>query len=115
MSKVSSLSTRTKLPDIRSLSFPTKWNKLLLPSHVHRQVQIHQVEDGALAFRGWIRETAAEALLTRVKKSVPELLRMAQKKSFTPLELSLQVSLDISFQLREFSGSNVVGILRGQT
>lgn len=67
--------------------------------------------DNPLQFKGWIDEEAAQALAQLHGDSLEGWLRAANSSSFTPVPLQTRMNLMITYEVRKFTGTNVVGRL----
>lgn len=68
---------------------------------------------GALAFAGWLSQSAGERLLASAGKSFDELLRQTDSRSFQPVPLGIRISGRVPAKLREIRSRNVAGIVAG--
>ena len=66
-----------------------------------------------LAFRGWITDSAATALLAQAGLDLAELRRRAERRDFRPVPTG--ITLDAAFQNRveHLESENVIGVVRG--
>src|SRR5690348_464682 len=68
---------------------------------------------GAVQVRSWITEDVARKLLSAAGQDFDSLKKTALTKSFRPVTLKAQASIDIKQQLRSFKSHNVIGKLEG--
>src|SRR5690349_7251816 len=68
---------------------------------------------GAAQVRSWITEDVARKLLSAAGQDFDSLKKTALTKSFRPVTLKAQASIDIKQQLRSFKSHNVIGKLDG--
>jgi len=67
----------------------------------------------ALAFAGWLTEEAGGKLLSLSGRSVPELLKLADSRSFRPIPLGVRIRGSIRSKIRDIQSRNVVAMVDG--
>jgi Zn-dependent M28 family amino/carboxypeptidase len=67
-----------------------------------------------LAFRGWITDSAATALLARSGVDLSELRRRAESRSFRPVPTGLTIDVAFRNRVQHLHSDNVVGMVRGR-
>jgi len=70
---------------------------------------------GRVAIEGWITRDQGDALLRANGRSYEELVAVASRPGFKPIELSQRASGSLRNLIRRASSSNVVGLLPGST
>jgi Zn-dependent M28 family amino/carboxypeptidase len=70
-------------------------------------------DPGRPAMAGWIREGPARELLRLAGVELDSLRRLAEQRSFRPVELAVTVEIASRLERRPVAGNNVVGILPG--
>jgi Zn-dependent M28 family amino/carboxypeptidase len=66
-----------------------------------------------LAFRGWITDSAATALLGRAGLNLENLRRQASTRDFRPVPTGIALDVHFSNQVQHLESDNVVGVIRG--
>ena len=66
-----------------------------------------------LAFRGWITDSAATALLAQADLNMATLRKQAESRSFRPVATGIMVDASMRNTVQHLSASNVVGVVRG--
>jgi Zn-dependent M28 family amino/carboxypeptidase len=66
-----------------------------------------------LAFRGWITDSAATALLGQAGLNLADLRRQAATREFRPVPTGIRLSVSFRNQVQHLESENVVGIVRG--
>lgn len=69
--------------------------------------------ESALAFAGWISESAGTRLFAALGKSVDQMLQLANQPSFRPMPLGVRIRGHIPTRIREIESRNVVGMIPG--
>ena len=70
-------------------------------------------DPGRPALAGWIREAPARELLRLAGFDLDSLRRLAEQRSFRPIELPVTVEIASRLSRRPVAGNNVVGVLPG--
>jgi len=70
-------------------------------------------DPGRPALAGWIREAPARELLRLAGLDLDSLRRLAEQRSFRPVELPVTVEIASRLSRRPVAGNNVVGVLPG--
>lgn len=70
-------------------------------------------DPGRPALAGWIRETPARELLRLAGFDLDSLRRLAEQRTFRPVELPVTVEIAARLERRPVTGTNVVGLLPG--
>ena len=66
-----------------------------------------------LAFRGWITDSAATALLARRGLNLADLRRQAATREFRPVPTGISLTVSFNNQVQHLESENVVGVVRG--
>lgn len=66
-----------------------------------------------LAFRGWITDSVATALLNQAGLNLEELRRQAATREFRPVPTGIRLNVHFSSQVQHLESENVVGVIRG--
>jgi Zn-dependent M28 family amino/carboxypeptidase len=67
----------------------------------------------ALSCAGWISREAGDRLLGLAGRSVDELLALAEKRDFRPIDLGIRIRADLPAKVRDLDTRNVAGIFPG--
>ena len=67
----------------------------------------------ALAFAGWLSEAAGERLFGMSGKTVDEMLKAANSRSFRPIPLGIKIRANIPTEIRQIESRNVVAMIPG--
>ncbi|MBV9110086.1 MAG: M28 family peptidase [Gemmatimonadetes bacterium] len=68
---------------------------------------------GPLAFRGWITDSAATALLRQAGLDLAQLRQRAASRAFRPVATGITLSVAFNNRVEHLQSENVVGIVRG--
>jgi Zn-dependent M28 family amino/carboxypeptidase len=77
------------------------------------QFELVAGDEPRLAFRGWLTEGAARALVAHGGYELDDLVAAARSRDFRPVELGLGTSIDLRAEVRSTETANVGGLLRG--
>jgi Zn-dependent M28 family amino/carboxypeptidase len=66
-----------------------------------------------LAFRGWITDSAATALLGQAGLDLAQLRRQADSRSFRPVPTGITLDVALRSRVQHLESENVVGVIRG--
>ncbi len=76
-------------------------------------INLQEEPEGALEFKGWITEQAAEQLAGMAGTTLEAWFEQASSRDFTPQELPVTASMSMSLTTRTFEGTNVIGKIEG--
>eukprot|EP01114_Cavostelium_apophysatum_P007263 TRINITY_DN1925_c0_g1_i1.p1 TRINITY_DN1925_c0_g1~~TRINITY_DN1925_c0_g1_i1.p1 ORF type:complete len:554 (-),score=103.88 TRINITY_DN1925_c0_g1_i1:719-2380(-) len=79
------------------------------------QVQFDHSPSADLEMRAWITEPAANKVLSLVGYRLEGLIDEAASREFRPFTMEIQCVANMNFGVRQFQGTNVVGLLQGTT
>ena len=77
------------------------------------QIGLATPPENPLELKGWITQTSAERLAEMAGTSLDAWLEMARQRDFEPQPLPIKASVDIDYDVRRFSGTNVLGKVPG--
>jgi len=63
----------------------------------------------------WITQSSAERFASMYHLSLKKLFESAQSRDFVPRRIPVRMTLSLQFETRYFSGTNMIGILEGNT
>jgi Zn-dependent M28 family amino/carboxypeptidase len=66
-----------------------------------------------LAFRGWITDSAATALLAQAGLNMATLRKQAESRAFRPVATGITIDASMRNSVQHLSASNIVGVVRG--
>lgn len=78
------------------------------------EIQLQDVPENALEFRGWITRSAAERLAEMTGSTLETWYDEASKRGFRPRPLSVEMSYDVIYQTGTVRGINVLGKISGR-
>ncbi|MFN3597974.1 MAG: M28 family peptidase [Rubricoccaceae bacterium] len=70
--------------------------------------------ENALALRGWITQPTAERLARMAGTTLEAWKAAAARRDFRPQPLGVSAQVEATFTARTFTGTNVIGVLRGR-
>ncbi|MBV9443645.1 MAG: M28 family peptidase [Acidobacteriaceae bacterium] len=89
------------------------WN-VVSGSNAREQAQLRlKPGERGLKFAGWLTEAAGAKLVGSTGKTIPQLLDMANQKSFHPIPLGVHIVGHIPVKLRDIESRNVIGRVDG--
>lgn len=78
------------------------------------QVQLATPPENPLEVKGWITEESARQLAEMAGTTLEAWFEAASKRDFQPQTLPITASIEVDYDVRRFSGTNVVGKLPGR-
>ena len=82
---------------------------------LREQIQLAIPPENPLHLRGWISQQAAEKIAELSGSSLDDWFRSASKRDFQAKELGLSLDFESGYEIRKFNGTNVVGMIPGQS
>ncbi|MEL6771241.1 MAG: M28 family peptidase [Bacteroidota bacterium] len=77
------------------------------------QISLATPPENALDVKGWITQPVAELLLAEAGLTLDDAFAMAATRAFEPVPLPVRASLEMTFETRRFTGTNVIGKITG--
>ncbi|MEL6706366.1 MAG: M28 family peptidase, partial [Bacteroidota bacterium] len=77
------------------------------------QISLATPPENALDVKGWITQPVAEQLLAAAGLTLDDAFAMAATREFEPVPLPVRASLEMTFETRRFTGTNVIGKITG--
>ncbi|MEM6783291.1 MAG: M28 family peptidase [Bacteroidota bacterium] len=79
------------------------------------QISLATPPENALDVKGWITQPVAEQLLSEAGLTLNEAFARSATRDFEPVPLPVRASLEMTFETRRFTGTNVIGKVTGDT
>ncbi|HSO21727.1 MAG TPA: peptidase M28, partial [Chondromyces sp.] len=78
------------------------------------QFEVPAGDEPRLALRAWMTEDAVSSLVAHAGLDLMELIESARNRDFTPVDLGLRTSLELTADVRSTETANVGGVLPGR-